>query len=370
MFKLEEPKYCSRCVLQEGWGTELAEDGRCPACRGGEASEGAVAWLNRLVQIVMDFRNYAEQNRNNDHYDCILMLSGGKDSVYMLHKLVNIDKFKPLAFTFINPFESSNAVHNIERTLERLNVEHIGFTPKIGAYKALLKHILSMSAEEISSISDTATEKIPCGACTAYMMLMSCLFAVNLGIPYILYCADPNQMATTPPDILKAADFLKKFCGKELIHMLFGNKLETLEKVDKLPEIVFPYIAENYDERRIISEVKELGLYETSPNETHCSLYGLLQYFSIKNFNRYFYAAETAARVRSGKMNREAVITGIDQFKVAIMQIAAEENISPQLEGQVKGILKYICSKDSEVEYMWNNIRNIRQVAKELDIKL
>ena len=373
MFKLEEPKYCSKCILQEGLGFSLSDEGICPVCIGGPPDEDTINRLNLLVQRYADFKNYAEQNKGSKSYDCILMLSGGKDSIYMLYKLVEVHKFKPLAFTFINPFESRNALHNIEKTLHKLNVEHIAFTPNIAGYKALMKHIFTMSAEEIASRLELAfPEKLPCSACTAYMYTVAILFAVQMEIPYILYCASDVQMSSVSFDRTWNIGFFEKFCNDRLTHMLFGSRLDKLKNMDDddLPKIVYPYISETYNARKITDEVKRLGLYETSPTETHCSLYGMLQYFSIKNYNRYFYVLEAAPAVRAGSMKRESVIYGLEQFKKSFMQVLAEENISPEVEENARMVLKYICATDSQLDYVWNNIRNVHQVARELDIKL
>jgi acyl carrier protein len=62
-------------------------------------------------------------------YDCLVMLSGGKDSTYMLYQLCALG-LKPLVFTLDNGFISDEAKANIMRVVHSLGVDHIfGTTP-------------------------------------------------------------------------------------------------------------------------------------------------------------------------------------------------------------------------------------------------
>jgi acyl carrier protein len=66
-------------------------------------------------------------------YDCIVLLSGGKDSTYMLYQLVGMG-LRPLAFTLDNGYISDEAKANIRRVVNGLGVAHIfGHTPAMNA---------------------------------------------------------------------------------------------------------------------------------------------------------------------------------------------------------------------------------------------
>ena len=369
---METFNYCNKCILQEGYGIVLSEkDGLCPSCLGYYGDE-MFHKVEHLHEKFNDFKKYTEKRKTGGEYDCLLMLSGGKDSVYMLHKLVNIDKLKPLAFTIDHPFESHYGRENIEKTIKKIDVEHIMFTPN-SAYKELLKHIFTMETEDIAAKLDVqAPEKIPCIICSSYMEILSFLFSKKMGIPYILYCADPNQMFMAEDSMENIITNFYKFCGEELVHKLFGTQLDHLKDsdFDSLPKIVYPYISENYDRDTIISEVKRLGLYDSSPHQTHCTLYGLLNYFSVKNFNRVFYVTEFAVDVRNGRIGREIAIKVIEQFKRQILEIAAHGNVGEETKQNLGGIVKYICSSDAELEYLLKVILNMHDTAKELGFEI
>ncbi|CAD7780223.1 MAG: hypothetical protein KIIPBIDF_01307 [Candidatus Methanoperedenaceae archaeon GB50] len=56
-------------------------------------------------------------------YDCIVPVSGGKDSIYVLYVAKEILKLKVLAINFGNPFSNPIAVENVKKTCEKLGVE-------------------------------------------------------------------------------------------------------------------------------------------------------------------------------------------------------------------------------------------------------
>ena len=58
-------------------------------------------------------------------YNCILGLSGGLDSSYMLHKVVNDYGLKPLVFHVDAGWNSEIAVSNIEKLVEKLNLDFL-----------------------------------------------------------------------------------------------------------------------------------------------------------------------------------------------------------------------------------------------------
>lgn len=72
--------------------------------------------LNKIIdKIKLD-------GKNND-YDCILGISGGIDSSYLLHALVNDFNLRPLVFHVDGGWNSEEAVHNINSLINKLNLD-------------------------------------------------------------------------------------------------------------------------------------------------------------------------------------------------------------------------------------------------------
>ena len=106
--------------------------------------------FEKVFKVSFDFEDEMTKPKRikNSNYDCLLMLSGGKDSTHMLYKLIK-QKLRPLAFTVNHPFESHNAQSNIKKVWNRLNIEHISYTPNLGAYKKLLKKVFTWDKQKI-----------------------------------------------------------------------------------------------------------------------------------------------------------------------------------------------------------------------------
>jgi amino acid adenylation domain-containing protein len=125
----EEPYYCTRCGLASNLpGTSYDAEGVCNFCRAYDTyADKAQAYFkpaDELKALVAEMK----AARTGD-YDCLVLLSGGKDSTYMLYQLCGLG-LKPLVFTLDNGFISEQAKANIGRVVRSLGVEHVfGSTP-------------------------------------------------------------------------------------------------------------------------------------------------------------------------------------------------------------------------------------------------
>ena len=71
-------------------------------------------------------KNYFEKIKiegANKEFDCLLGLSGGADSSYMLHKIVTQYGLRPLIFHVDGGWNTDTAVHNINALVEKLGLE-------------------------------------------------------------------------------------------------------------------------------------------------------------------------------------------------------------------------------------------------------
>ena len=123
-------KYCNRCVMPETTeGIEFDENGICTACTSSE-QKMHINW-NERREMLDSLLNKAKKDakKNDSPYDCIVPISGGKDSTYQLHVLVKVYKLRVLAVTFSHNWYSKIGFYNLVNCLEEFNVDHIQFTP-------------------------------------------------------------------------------------------------------------------------------------------------------------------------------------------------------------------------------------------------
>ncbi|HLP47310.1 MAG TPA: amino acid adenylation domain-containing protein, partial [Candidatus Kapabacteria bacterium] len=117
--------YCKTCLIPANYpgGIKFDEHGICEICREFETyKDKALDYFKTMP----DFHQVVAraQKKKKSKYDCLLLYSGGKDSSYTLHRLVDMG-LKVLAFTFDNDYISAKAFENIDRTIKLLNIDHI-----------------------------------------------------------------------------------------------------------------------------------------------------------------------------------------------------------------------------------------------------
>jgi len=117
-------RYCVRCVMPDTKPDLLIdEEGVCSACRAYER-RGTVDWDERhreLEEILARYRNRAS------NWDCIVPVSGGKDSTYQVVRMLQMG-LNPLCVTATTCDLSAIGRKNIEN-IKHLGVDYVEFSP-------------------------------------------------------------------------------------------------------------------------------------------------------------------------------------------------------------------------------------------------
>ena len=116
---------CSKCILPGTTpGISFNEDGLCNYCK--SYDQRFSNWeqvkeqkYNQLMKII----EYSKKLKRS--YDCLVPLSGGKDSTYTLYLLAEKFNMRCLSITFDHGFMSDQAKINIRNAIERTNSDHI-----------------------------------------------------------------------------------------------------------------------------------------------------------------------------------------------------------------------------------------------------
>lgn len=123
---------CTRCILPETFPLiEFDQSGTCNYCRNFDPVryEGRDA-LERTV---------ARHRRSDGRPDCIVALSGGRDSCYGLHVIKKELGLNPIAFTYDWGLVTDLARRNQARICGKLGVEHIWRTADIPAKRRYVR---------------------------------------------------------------------------------------------------------------------------------------------------------------------------------------------------------------------------------------
>lgn len=158
-------KYCVRCCLPDtNESIDFDEMGICKACRASE-QKMHINWAERQQMLEKILNHYRERAGNN--YDCMVPISGGKDSIFQLHVLRKVYKMNPLAVTFSHNWFTEVGKKNLEISLEKLDVDHIMFTPK----RSLVDRLARESLQHIGDACwhcHTGVENFPYQIAVAY----------------------------------------------------------------------------------------------------------------------------------------------------------------------------------------------------------
>ena len=104
-------RYCTKCLYPETKPDLWFDDhGVCNACSN-FAARDAVDWDKRLEELKTVVGRY--RNANGSNYDCIVPVSGGKDSHYQLIRLLELG-LNPLCVTATTDDLSPIGRRNIE----------------------------------------------------------------------------------------------------------------------------------------------------------------------------------------------------------------------------------------------------------------
>lgn len=172
---------CVRCGLPSNYpNTAFDEEGLCELCINFENYQQKVQrYFKTERDLKQLFTNLRKENTAD--YDCIALLSGGKDSTYALAKLVELGA-RVLAFTLDNGYISDQAKANIRRVVNSLGVDHVfSTTPAMNA-------IFVDSLHRYSNV---------CNGCFKTIYTLSIQLALEKNIPYIVTGLSRGQFFET-----------------------------------------------------------------------------------------------------------------------------------------------------------------------------
>ena len=127
-------KYCQKCLYPDT-KPELIfdENGVCSACNS-IIFKDKIDWNLRKNQLDQIFEKY--RNNNDSTYDCIIPVSGGKDSHYQAYVIKEKFGLNPLLVNF-HPIDFTDIGRKNMENLKSLGMDCIEFTPNPIIYKKL-----------------------------------------------------------------------------------------------------------------------------------------------------------------------------------------------------------------------------------------
>ena len=131
-------KYCKRCVLPDTKpGLVFDDKGVCSACRFVEIKK-KIDWNQRTNDLI---KICNEAKKLKKTYDCIVPVSGGKDSMFQVYYMKNVMKMNILAVSALAHIQTVEGISNLNSMVKNLDIDlHI-----INVSPAILKRIRNIS---------------------------------------------------------------------------------------------------------------------------------------------------------------------------------------------------------------------------------
>lgn len=139
-------RYCARCMYPENAKPTIIfdDEGVCSGCRYHESRKTVeVDWGQRLkiFETILDDARTAARKRGSSH-DCIVPVSGGKDSHYQVWLLKKKYGLNPLLVTFNHSYNTASGVRNLENLVEKSGCDLIRYTAGVDSVRRISRYML------------------------------------------------------------------------------------------------------------------------------------------------------------------------------------------------------------------------------------
>jgi hypothetical protein len=225
-------KYCSKCIMPEIYpGISFNKEGICNLCLDYRPHHEYLG-KEKLIEVL----NSAVKT---GAYDCVVPISGGKDSTFILYYAVKELKLNPIAVSYDSGFQTEIAKENLRNACKILGVPLEVVTSPGDIQSKLLKESLLVS-KSVGYLTDF------CGNCEAILRMVSMNTARAHGVPFVLWGASaletlsnenyteyrsPGTDTTVP-----SFSFLRR------LWLRFNVVLQNPRMLSRIPKKLYPYM--------------------------------------------------------------------------------------------------------------------------------
>ncbi len=317
---MSERKYqvCSRCVMDTtDTDIQFDEHGVCQRCReyeerilpGWNHGKGHEAELQELIAKI-------KKSGEGKKYDCILGLSGGLDSTYMLHLAVKEWGLRPFVFHIDCGWNLPVAEENIRKVCNGLGVE---------------LHIEKMDWNELREMQlawfRTGMEMLDAPQDHAFIALID-RFSRELGVKYIMngynicteIVADPVSWTSDggpTGDGTYMKDVIKKYCNIPIKNYTFTSGLKHKFWIPYVLGVktLKPLNLVEFTKKEMVDTlVKEYGYEPYGQKHFEDLLTKFLEgYWMPKRFGHDIRRAQLSSLVVTGQMTRGEALKILEQ---------------------------------------------------------
>lgn len=325
---------CTRCLYDSTLpGITFDEAGVCSYCHVSDGMEKEYPMGEEGKKKLEELASKIKKDGQGKKYDCVIGVSGGCDSSYLLHLAKKELGLRPLAVHFDNTWNSKIAVENIEKVLKKLDIDLYTYVMDNEEFNDLARSMLRSSVSEIDALTDLAFVSTLNSACEKY------------GIKYSLIGHAFRTEGMAPLGWFY-------FDGKyvDSIHKKFGTRpMKRFPNLwmHKFLKWMFLGIKQyrplnyiEYDKKKIknfLSEEYGWVWYGGHHQENRYTLFN--HFYALAKYNIDFRLVEASAMIRSGQMTKAEAKDFVNQpftmEKSIIEEVIKRLNITEEELNQI-----------------------------------
>lgn len=300
---------CNRCVMDTtAKNIRFNEKGICNFCLDYEKSllklNAAKFNLDELVERI-------RKDGKGKEYDCIVGVSGGVDSSYVLLKAKELG-LRPLAVHLDNGWNSDLATKNISNLVEKLNADLFTYVIDWEEYKDLQKSFFKANVVDIEMLMDNAMLSVNYSQAKKYGIknILSGFNASTEGMNF------PDGWNHLKFDAKNIRNIQKKFGTKKIktfpiISTIDFIKYEKVSKIHWYPFLDFF----NYNKEDALKELEEKVGYIRYPYKHYESVFTRFYqaYILPKKFNIDKRKLHLSTLIISNQMSRDEAMLLLKQ---------------------------------------------------------
>ncbi len=192
---------CQRCIMPDSVpGITFDAHGICTLCR--DYHPPTYRGRAALDELLASVRG------RGDKYDCIVPLSGGRDSSFVLYTAAVDLRLRVLAVNYDNEFRAEQAVSNIRTACDRLGVDLL----EIGSRRGIATKIVRREIRHVLPQGLPAIVEVLCIACSYGYRSVVYRAAIKHRVPLIIWGS--SQIEKTEGSALRALSEVRRRAGR------------------------------------------------------------------------------------------------------------------------------------------------------------
>jgi N-acetyl sugar amidotransferase len=367
-------RFCNRCLYPENHPLNIIfdENGICSGCRIHEEKD-ILDWSSRGQKLKYILDQY--KNQSNKNYDCIIPVSGARDSYFIVHTIKNVYGMNPLLVTYNKHYNTDIGIRNLANLRRHFDCDIM---------------TLTVNPETVKKITRATIRKM--GSiywhCIAGQTVYPVQVAVKFKIPLIIWGAHQgvdqvgmfsheNEVEMTRKyrkehDLMgfEAEDLISEFDNiseQDIVQFKYPDDKE-IERIGVRGIYLNNYI--RWDSKTQHEKMIELYDYETSLQTRTFDTYNDVDCFNYSDVHDYIkyiklgYGKVTDHASREIRLRRMTREEGVDMVRKYINNNPVNLNLFLNWIGITENSFHFLIDQHRN-KYLWKRDENWNWILKE-----